>query len=119
MELRREIREGLNVIENWNSTNNLIFFGKGGEMAYNRADDQEMNILVLQLLQLSLALVPINNRFKFNPPPDRKMYRRKWDLLHRWCNLQGGGALSGCYGTYMTLRVRINARSLRLLQILR
>ena len=30
------------------------------------------------------ALVPINDRLKCNPPPDWKMYRRRWDLLHRW-----------------------------------
>ena len=29
------------------------------------------------------VLVPINNRLKANPPPDWKMYRRRWDLLHR------------------------------------
>ena len=29
-ELRREIYEGLNVIENWNSTNDFILYGKGG-----------------------------------------------------------------------------------------
>ena len=28
-----------------------------------------------------IALVPINNRIKSNPPPDWKMYRRRWDLL--------------------------------------
>ena len=31
------------------------------------------------------ALVPINNRIKSTTPPaDWKMYRRRWDLLHRW-----------------------------------
>jgi TnpA family transposase len=28
-ELRREIHEGLNVVENWNSANSFIFYGKG------------------------------------------------------------------------------------------
>ena len=36
MELRREIHEGLNVIENWNSANSFIFYGKGSEVATNR-----------------------------------------------------------------------------------
>jgi TnpA family transposase len=31
--LRREIQEGLNVIENWNGANNFILYGKGGEFA--------------------------------------------------------------------------------------
>ena len=56
-ELRREIHEGLNVIESWNSANDFIFFGKGGEMASNRADDQEISMLSLHLVQLSLVYV--------------------------------------------------------------
>src|SRR2546425_12817084 len=35
-ELRREIHEGLNVIENWNSANSFIHYGKGGEFTSNR-----------------------------------------------------------------------------------
>jgi TnpA family transposase len=31
--LRREIQEGLNVIENWNGANSFILDGKGGEIA--------------------------------------------------------------------------------------
>lgn len=57
MELRREINEGLNVIENWNSANDFIYFGKGGEMASNRVDDQEISMLSLHLVQLSLVYV--------------------------------------------------------------
>jgi hypothetical protein len=33
--LRREIQEGLNVVENWNSANDFILCGKGGEFASN------------------------------------------------------------------------------------
>ncbi len=36
--LRREIHEGLNVVETWNSANGFIFFGKGGEVASNRLE---------------------------------------------------------------------------------
>lgn len=39
---------------------------------------------LLAILYSVVALVPINNRLKSNPPPDWKMYRRRWDLLHRW-----------------------------------
>src|SRR5229473_2109681 len=39
--LRQEIQEGLNVIENWNGTNNFILYGKGGEIASNDLDNQE------------------------------------------------------------------------------
>lgn len=51
--LRREIHEGLNVIESWNAANSFIFYGKGGEIATNRLDDQEVAVLSLHLLQLS------------------------------------------------------------------
>jgi TnpA family transposase len=57
MELRREINEGLSVIENWNGANDFIFFGKGGEMASNRVNDQEISMLSLHLLQVALVYV--------------------------------------------------------------
>jgi len=56
-ELRREIHEGLNVVENWNSANGFIFYGKGGELATNRREDQEMGLLCLHLLQASLVFI--------------------------------------------------------------
>src|SRR5258708_9370964 len=43
--LRREIHEGLNVIENWNSANNFILYGKGGEFASNKLESQELRML--------------------------------------------------------------------------
>ena len=55
--LRREIHEGLNVVENWNSANSFIFFGKGGEVASNQLEDQELSVLALHLLQLCLVYV--------------------------------------------------------------
>lgn len=55
--LRQEIHEGLNVIENWNSANGFIFYGKGGEIATNRRDDQELAVLSLHLLQVALVYV--------------------------------------------------------------
>jgi TnpA family transposase len=42
----------LNVVENWNSANNFILYGKGGEFATNRREDQEITMLSLHLLQL-------------------------------------------------------------------
>jgi len=55
--LRREIHEGLNVVENWNSANGFIFYGKSGEVASNRLEDQELSVLSLHLLQLCLVYV--------------------------------------------------------------
>lgn len=56
-EMRQEINEGLNVVENWNSANGFIFFGKGGEIATNRIEDQEISVLSLHLLQNCLVYV--------------------------------------------------------------
>ena len=55
--LRREINEGLNVVENWNSANSFIFYGKGGEVATNRLEEQELSVLCLHLLQISLVYI--------------------------------------------------------------
>jgi TnpA family transposase len=54
---RREIHEGLNVVENWNGANGFVFFGKGGEIATNRIHEQEISVLALHLLQASLVYV--------------------------------------------------------------
>ncbi|MGA7954423.1 MAG: Tn3 family transposase [Gloeobacterales cyanobacterium] len=55
--LRREINEGLNVVENWNSANSFIFYGKGGEVATNRLEEQELSVLCLHLLQICLVYI--------------------------------------------------------------
>src|SRR3546814_8498433 len=47
----------LNVVENWNSANGFVFFGKGGEIATNRIDEQQFSVLALHLLQASLVYV--------------------------------------------------------------
>jgi TnpA family transposase len=59
--LRKEIEEGLNVIENWNSANDFIWYGKGGEIAVNNKEDQEIAVLSLHLLQI--CMVYINTLF--------------------------------------------------------
>ncbi|MDP9474213.1 MAG: Tn3 family transposase [Actinomycetota bacterium] len=57
LELRQEVHEGLNTIESWNAANSFIFYGKGGEVASNRLEEQEVSVLSLHLLQLSLVYV--------------------------------------------------------------
>jgi TnpA family transposase len=56
-ELRIEVEEVLNVIENWNSGNNFIFFGKRGIISSNDDVEQELSILGLHLQQSSLTYI--------------------------------------------------------------
>jgi TnpA family transposase len=45
------------VIANWNSANAFILYGKGGEIATNRLEEQELTVLLLHLLQLCLVYI--------------------------------------------------------------
>ena len=55
--LRREIHEGLNVIEQWNGANDFVFFAKRGELVSNRHEDHEVSMLALHLLQNCLVYI--------------------------------------------------------------
>jgi TnpA family transposase len=55
--LRREINEGLNVVEQWNSANDFIFFARRGEMVSNRREDHEVSMLSLHLLQNCMVYI--------------------------------------------------------------
>jgi TnpA family transposase len=56
-ELRREIHEGLQVVEQWNSANGAIFYGKDAELTGADREDQEISMLALHLLQSALVLL--------------------------------------------------------------
>lgn len=56
-DLQREINSGLNIVEGWHGVNDVIFFGKSGELASNRRDQQELAVLSLHLLQAALVYV--------------------------------------------------------------
>jgi TnpA family transposase len=56
-ETQREVHEGLNVVENWNATNDFLCYGRQGELATNSREQQEVVTLSLQLLQNCLMLV--------------------------------------------------------------
>jgi len=57
IDLRQEIFDGLQVIENWNSANGFIFYGNHGDIASNDVDAQEVTILAMHLLQSSMTYV--------------------------------------------------------------
>jgi len=54
-DLRREIHEGLNIVESWNSANTFIFYGKTAEFGSSQLKAQELGMLGLHLLQNSLV----------------------------------------------------------------
>lgn len=56
-QVRQEVQEGLNVVENWNSANGFIFYAKNGEFASNHMAVQELSMLCLHLLQISLVYI--------------------------------------------------------------
>lgn len=49
--LRREVHGGLQVVEQWNSGNGYIFYGKDSELPGADHDSQEIAMLALHLLQ--------------------------------------------------------------------
>jgi len=55
--LRREVHEGLNVVEQWNGAVDFIFFAKRGELVSNRHEDHERCTLCLHLLQNSMVYI--------------------------------------------------------------
>jgi TnpA family transposase len=57
IDLRREIQEGLNVIENWNSANSFIFYGRSSEITTNNREEQEVTVLSMHLLQMCLVYI--------------------------------------------------------------
>jgi TnpA family transposase len=57
VELRQQINAGLNVVENWNSANDFIYYGKSGDFTSNSREDQEISMLCLHLLQTSISYV--------------------------------------------------------------
>ncbi|MBZ6205800.1 transposase [Streptomyces olivaceus] len=57
VEMRQEIHEGLQVVENWNSANRDLFYGKDGDLAGADKESQGASMLALHLLQSALVHV--------------------------------------------------------------
>jgi TnpA family transposase len=56
-DLQREVGEGLNVLESHNRGQQIILYGKGGELATNRRDERELTVACLRVLQAALVYV--------------------------------------------------------------
>lgn len=54
-ELRREINEGLNVVENFNSASKDLFYGKAGDLTGDDREHAEVSALALHLLAAAIA----------------------------------------------------------------
>ena len=55
--IRREIHEGLNVVELWNCVSKFVFYGRSGEISSNHYKHQELSVLSLHLLLLSVVYI--------------------------------------------------------------
>jgi TnpA family transposase len=93
--LRHDIQEALNVIEQWNSVNGFIFMGRGGELLSNRSEDQEIAILSLHLIQVSLALIntlmlqEVLAEERWNTPMKQEDWRGLTPLFYQHVNPYG------------------------------
>lgn len=55
--LRIEIHESLNVVERVNGIMDFIFYGKLSELSSHQRDEQELSVVCLQLLQVSMVYI--------------------------------------------------------------
>ncbi|MFF4391263.1 Tn3 family transposase [Streptomyces sp. NPDC001552] len=80
-ELRREINDGLQVVENWNSANHDLFYGKDGDLTGSDKESQEVSMLALHLLQS--ALVHVNTLLLQDVLAEEKWHKKLTDADRR------------------------------------
>jgi TnpA family transposase len=54
---QREVNSGLNVVESWNGAGAQIHYGKAGDIASNRRDEQEMSVLCLHATRAAMVYI--------------------------------------------------------------
>lgn len=80
-DLRREINDGLQVVENGNSANHDLFYGKDGDLTGSGKESQEVSMLALYLLQS--ALVHVNTLLLQDILSEEKWQERLTDAGRR------------------------------------
>ncbi|WP_431981431.1 Tn3 family transposase [Streptomyces qinglanensis] len=91
-DLRREINDGLQVVENWNSANHDLLYGKDDDLTGSDKESQEVSMLALHLLQS--ALVHVNTLLLKEILSEEKWQKRLTDADRR--------ALSPLFWTHVT-----------------
>ncbi|MGH7743885.1 MAG: Tn3 family transposase [Candidatus Dormibacteria bacterium] len=114
-QLRREIHEGLNVVENWNSANKDIFYGKAGDLTGDDKEHVEVSALALHLIQSAITyLNTIMIQAVLRDPAwrDRLTHedRRGLSALF-WTHLNLYGRLELDMNTYLDLDVATQANA--------
>jgi Tn3 transposase DDE domain-containing protein/uncharacterized protein DUF4158 len=71
--LRREIHSGLQVVESWNSANEIVFYGKAGKLTGPDRESVEVSMLALHLLQSCLFWSDVNPYGKFRLDLDSRL----------------------------------------------
>jgi TnpA family transposase len=56
-DLQQDTEGALNVVEHWNGANDIICYGKRGEIATNQRDEQELIVICLHILQAALVYI--------------------------------------------------------------
>ncbi|MFD5437068.1 Tn3 family transposase [Kitasatospora sp. NPDC127067] len=116
-DMRQEINEGLQVVENWNSANQDLFYGKDGDLTGKDKESQEVSMLALHLLQS--ALVHVNTLLVQQVLADPKWADRLTDADRRglsplfWTHVNPYGRFELDMNTRLDLGPRITLPSPR------